>query len=81
MNSQVTNPNPYVSGNGDAKGTSGDHVTTTSGYTIVFLQRLANPLVPWNAVTNPYMTVDSMPVDLAAYTGENNPPKTKRNYP
>lgn len=54
-------PNPYV-----ADG-------TTSGYTIVCLQRLANPLIPWNGVTNPYITVDSMPVDLTGYTGENHP--------
>lgn len=46
---------------------------TTTGYTIIFLQRLANPLVPWNDSTNPYITVDSMPVDLTGYTGENHP--------
>jgi hypothetical protein len=46
---------------------------TTTGYTIIFLQRLANPLVPWNEFTNPYITVDSMPVDLTGYTGENHP--------
>ncbi len=39
----------------------------------VHLQRLANPLLPWNAVSNPYLTVDSMPVDLVLFNGVWNP--------
>ena len=33
-------------------------------FAVVHLQRLANPTQPWDASTNPYLTVDSMPVDL-----------------
>ena len=40
------------------------------GRYIVFLQRLANPLADWDEIVNPYITVDDMPVDLTAYTGE-----------
>jgi len=36
----------------------------------VFLQRLANPLVAWDPVFNPYITVDWMPVDLTVYNGQ-----------
>lgn len=57
----TSSPNPYVIDG------------TTNAYTIVFLQRLANPLIPWNQYSNPYITVDSMPVDLTGYTGENHP--------
>ena len=39
---------------------------------IVYLQRLANPLVTYNATTNPYLTIDSMPVDLTSFNGVNN---------
>ncbi|HVX57412.1 MAG TPA: hypothetical protein VHA37_06795, partial [Candidatus Saccharimonadales bacterium] len=59
------NPNPNV-----GPSTTGT-VVTIPAYTTIFLQRLANPLVPWDPNANPYVNVDSMPVDLAAYTGEN----------
>ncbi len=36
----------------------------------VFLQRLANPLKVFNALTNPYITVDFMPIDLTIFNGE-----------
>lgn len=35
----------------------------------VHLQRLANPLLPWNAKTNPYRTIDSMSVPLTVFNG------------
>ena len=35
----------------------------------VHLQRLANPLLPWNKFTNPYLTVDSMVVPLTKFNG------------
>ena len=35
----------------------------------VRLQRLANPLLAWDAVTNPYLTIDSMEVDLVSING------------
>ncbi|HVX12626.1 MAG TPA: hypothetical protein VHC22_15710 [Pirellulales bacterium] len=56
-------PNTYVAPGGSTQ-------SMTTGYTMVYLQRLANPLNHWDATANPYITVDSMPVDLTAYTGE-----------
>ena len=57
---------------------------TTINYRTVVLQRLANPLLPWNplpsdadhdqdAPVNPYRTVDWMPIDLTVFNGENVP--------
>ncbi|WP_146598209.1 hypothetical protein [Novipirellula aureliae] len=43
---------------------------TIEEYCSVFLQRLADPLQPYNAVTNPYRTVDWMNVDLTIFNGE-----------
>ncbi len=43
---------------------------TTFDYRTVFLQRLANPLAPYHPKTNPYLTVDWMPVDLTVFNGE-----------
>jgi hypothetical protein len=42
---------------------------THSRYRVVHLQRLANPLLPWNEFSNPYRTVDSMPIDLTIFNG------------
>jgi hypothetical protein len=61
-------PNAYVAPDGSTNGPN-----MTMGYTVVYLQRLANPLAAWDLYANPYLTVDSMPVDLTAYTGENQP--------
>jgi hypothetical protein len=33
-------------------------------YRFVYLQRLANPTLAWNATTNPYLTVDTAGIDL-----------------
>src|SRR5205085_6385481 len=38
-------------------------------YRIVYLQRLANPQEPWDATTNPYLTVDASSVDLFPFNG------------
>lgn len=57
---------------------------TTELYRQVHLQRLANPLLPWNPEVgkpghnagidvNPYLTVDTMPVDLTVYNGDSPP--------
>ncbi|MCA9246528.1 MAG: hypothetical protein KDA42_05415 [Planctomycetales bacterium] len=45
---------------------------THEGFRMVHLQRLANPLKDWNSVTNPYLTIDSMHVDLTCFNGETN---------
>ncbi|MDG1874269.1 MAG: hypothetical protein P8J27_10190 [Mariniblastus sp.] len=39
------------------------------GYRTVHLQRLANPLIRFNADTNPYRTIDSSSLDLFAFNG------------
>ncbi|MGL4512173.1 MAG: hypothetical protein ACRCT8_03725 [Lacipirellulaceae bacterium] len=59
---------------------------TSPNYRTMVLQRLANPLLPWNPpplradgtvdpqhvasfAVNPYLSVDSLPIDLTAYNG------------
>ena len=44
-----------------------DGVTTAARY--VRLQRLANPEAPFDVNKNPYITVDTMPVDLLSFNG------------
>lgn len=69
-------PNPYTSpamadaSNPALAAATQNQPWTQAGYTLLYLQRLANPLHPWDSKVNPYITVDSMPVDLTAYTGE-----------
>ena len=46
---------------------------TYQNYRGVFLQRLANPLVAFNAITNPYITVDWMSIDLTVFNGQSDP--------
>jgi hypothetical protein len=70
-NASGVTPNPHVSPDG-----------TILNYTTIYLQRLANPLAPWDLLANPYITVDSMPLDLTSYTGENlNPPAASKPTP
>ncbi|NOY41998.1 MAG: hypothetical protein GXP26_09195 [Planctomycetes bacterium] len=38
-------------------------------YSMVYLQRLANPLLPFNNLTNPYRTVDTMSVNVTVFNG------------
>lgn len=44
---------------------------THDNFAIVHLQRLADPEKEWNATDNPYITVDSMPVDLTVVNSRN----------
>jgi hypothetical protein len=53
---------------------NGAKTGTTMNYRTVFLQRLANPLVAYHPLTNPYLTVDWMPVDLTVFNGEDRKP-------
>lgn len=47
---------------------------TTDQFRTLELQRLANPLLDWDAVTNPYLTIDIAEIDLLAFNGmETNP--------
>jgi hypothetical protein len=45
---------------------------TTPDYAVVHLQRLANPLQPYHATTNPYRTIDSHSIDVTAFNGVKN---------
>ena len=47
---------------------------TTARFRVVHLQRLANPLAPFHAQNNPYLTIDRMQVDLTAFNGVTNDP-------
>ena len=49
---------------------------TVSNYRTAILQRLANPLLPFHAVTNPYITVDWTPIDVTIFNGEDRKPET-----
>ncbi|MFN0022093.1 MAG: hypothetical protein ACKVP0_27915 [Pirellulaceae bacterium] len=42
---------------------------TVANYRTVHLQRLANPLLGWNALTNPYITVDKSSFDVTPFNG------------
>ncbi|MCA9099964.1 MAG: hypothetical protein KDA63_02375 [Planctomycetales bacterium] len=56
--------------------------TDDKGVRRVHLQRLADPTRPFHAVSNPYLTVDSMPVDLTVYNSHMSNQGTKeRNLP
>lgn len=46
---------------------------TRLNYRMIHLQRLADPTLDWNASTNPYLTVDSMSVDLTVFNGVADP--------
>ena len=42
----------------------------------VFLQRLADPTRPWHVDDNPYLTVDSAPIDLTVFNGDGDATET-----
>jgi hypothetical protein len=45
---------------------------TAINYRAIHLQRLANPLLPWNSATNPYLTVDTSSMDVMSFNGVTN---------
>ena len=51
---------------------------THENFAVIHLQRLANPALAWNAASNPYITVDCMPVDLVVVN--TNGPGASNNY-
>jgi hypothetical protein len=60
---------PKIDGNDDPDVAALQTNGTTTDFRILHLQRLANPLAAYNENLNPYLTVDSMPVDLTAFNG------------
>jgi hypothetical protein len=53
-----------------------DEFDTVTDYRAAFLQRLANPLIPFHPLTNPYITVDWATLDLTVFNGDDNPLET-----
>ncbi|MHB8973617.1 MAG: hypothetical protein ACYC3X_25725 [Pirellulaceae bacterium] len=45
---------------------------TQDDYCVVHLQRLANPLLPYDPAFNPYLTIDSLSSDLTSFNGVTN---------
>ncbi|MDG2183217.1 MAG: hypothetical protein P8L78_16120 [Mariniblastus sp.] len=46
-----------------------DDGSTSQQFRIVKLQRLANPLIPFDSQSNPYITVDQLDMDLTGFNG------------
>ncbi len=46
---------------------------SVQSYRTVFLQRLADPTLPFDPLRNPYVTVDWMPIDITVFNGEEAP--------
>jgi len=42
---------------------------TALNFRVVYLERLANPMVPWDEQSNPYVKIDAMQVDLTTFNG------------
>ena len=77
----------------DADSVFGVKTQTKSAFRTVFLQRLANPSLPWNPhegkagydptlPVNPYRTIDWMPMDLTIFNSfyEDNDPANHRDF-
>lgn len=73
-----TNPANDSTGDGnvdlvtDDLGNSVVRPGTMLDWSTVYLQRLADPNKAWDAVFNPYITVDWIPIDLTVFSGEEN---------
>lgn len=52
------------------EGSEEPRLGTVPDYCTVFLQRLADPTVPYDPVFNPYRTIDSLTIDLTVFSGE-----------
>lgn len=51
-----------------------------SNYFLLHLQRLTNPTKQWNKDSNPYVTIDTLPVDLFVFNSGTNSLGTAGNY-
>ena len=58
-----------------------ENASADFGYRIVALQRLADPTRLFDAQANPYLTVDSLPVDLTVYNSDAWPPGPMKDWP
>jgi len=68
-NANATEYNPIRDDPLDVQGEAPYTNGTTSGYRVIYLQRLANPLAEYDPETNPYRTIDLMQIDLTAFNG------------
>jgi hypothetical protein len=74
-------PTPYdtpfdQSSHSTLQGEMKGHIKSTETHAsaqVVYLQRLANPLEPYNSITNPYRTVDAIQVDLTCFNSKPTP--------
>jgi hypothetical protein len=71
-NQYLTDPAHAGDGDVDLLRTAAITNGTSVDYAVVHLQRLANPLQPYNATTNPYRTIDSHSIDVTAFNGVQN---------
>lgn len=55
---------------GDTSGPNLQRTGTRNNFRTALLQRLADPTRQFNADTNPYITIDWMPMDLTVFNGE-----------
>ncbi|QDS93405.1 hypothetical protein FF011L_21750 [Roseimaritima multifibrata] len=55
---------------GTPENPDGQKTGTRTNFRTAFLQRLADPTQAYDANTNPYITVDWMPMDLTVFNGE-----------
>ncbi|MCX7424456.1 MAG: hypothetical protein NTW96_02270 [Planctomycetia bacterium] len=67
-------PQPLDAASDDAEDLQKTGTTGPDPFRVVLLQRLANPLADFNEKTNPYLTIDSMPISLTAFNGETSVP-------
>jgi hypothetical protein len=47
---------------------------TTENAKVLILQRIADPTTDYNAISNPYLTVDWLPIDITIFNGDDRPP-------
>lgn len=71
-NQYLNDPAHAGDGDGDLQRIASITNGTFIDYAVVHLQRLANPLQPYNATTNPYRTIDSSSLDVTAFNGVEN---------
>ncbi|MBL9122061.1 MAG: hypothetical protein JNG90_00405 [Planctomycetaceae bacterium] len=62
----ITNPNLPAITNGTSP-SQPDTGVLAAAHRTVYLQRLADPTKGWDQLTNPYISVDRMPIDLTVY--------------